>query len=177
MSIVETDTGQVAYEAYALASDGVSLVSGQPLPEWDEQDERIRQAWRDVYDAVILSAGVMTREDQDARPAKVFIVTEQRGQIVTERRYVADSFDADSSGLDIIRDGRVVAAYPGEQTWLSVREDGAEVPDATARALGIAKHALEAVVAVAKAGAGDITVTPEQIAAEALEEIFAETEL
>lgn len=37
--------GQIAYEAYRAESDGKSLVSGQPLPAWDEQDERIAEAW------------------------------------------------------------------------------------------------------------------------------------
>jgi hypothetical protein len=59
--------GQIAYQAYYDASDGRSLISGTPLPQWREQDERIRVAWNKagarVCDAVIgddLSPGERT---------------------------------------------------------------------------------------------------------------------
>jgi hypothetical protein len=44
--------GQIAYEAYCAAADGKSLVSGEPLPAWEEQDERIRAAWNAAGTAV-----------------------------------------------------------------------------------------------------------------------------
>jgi len=44
--------GKIAYEAYCLSSDGRSLVSGQPLPSWDDQDTRIQEAWNAAAQAV-----------------------------------------------------------------------------------------------------------------------------
>jgi hypothetical protein len=44
--------GQIAYQAYYGASDGKSLISGAPLPQWHEQDERIRAAWNAAGNAV-----------------------------------------------------------------------------------------------------------------------------
>ncbi len=38
-------SGRAAYEAYAQTSDGKSLVSGAPLPSWDEQRPELREAW------------------------------------------------------------------------------------------------------------------------------------
>ena len=37
--------GQVAYEAYCERSDGVSLVSGEQLPSWDDLSPVIAEAW------------------------------------------------------------------------------------------------------------------------------------
>jgi hypothetical protein len=60
-------TGQIAYEAYCGFSDNKSLVSGDPLPEWDEQAEKIRQAWDAAGDAVVdylmrgVKAGAITK--------------------------------------------------------------------------------------------------------------------
>lgn len=80
---------------------------------------------------------------------KTVIVTEHNGG---ERHYRADDWDADgehrlavsrqaSAGETSVTEHRIVAEYaPG--AWLSVRESGAEVPDATVRALGIARAAL-----------------------------------
>lgn len=45
--------GQVAYLAYKDASDGKSLISGAPLPQWHEQRQEIRDAWDAAADAVI----------------------------------------------------------------------------------------------------------------------------
>ena len=39
------DLAKVAYDAYVKAAGGVSLVSGEPLPEFDQLPENIRQAW------------------------------------------------------------------------------------------------------------------------------------
>jgi hypothetical protein len=43
--MTEISPGRAAYEAYALCSNGRSLVSGAPLPSWDEQRPEIREAW------------------------------------------------------------------------------------------------------------------------------------
>lgn len=48
------DIGQVAYEGYCAVSDGKSLVSGGPLPTWEEQAPEIREAWRAAADAVLM---------------------------------------------------------------------------------------------------------------------------
>lgn len=37
--------GQINYEAYRLAADGASLVSGDPLPDWVYLGARVQQAW------------------------------------------------------------------------------------------------------------------------------------
>lgn len=106
-----------------------------------------------------------------SEPAKVIVVTETGGR---ERRFAADSWDRSSGdgALDVHRTSReedpIVAHYT-HGAWLSVREDGAEVPDATAKALGIAKAALEEIQDEPHVGFG-----PER-ARKALDEIFAET--
>jgi hypothetical protein len=88
-----------------------------------------------------------------------------------ERRYLAHEADdhRDYGFLRIRRDDRVIAGY-SQGHWASFREDGATVPDATVRALGIAKRALEA---VARISDGNVAV---KLAMDALDEIFAETE-
>jgi hypothetical protein len=37
--------GFAAYEGYMAACGGRSLISGQTLPNWEDQDVRIREAW------------------------------------------------------------------------------------------------------------------------------------
>jgi hypothetical protein len=44
--------GQIAYEAYFENSGGLSLVSCQPLPTWNEQRQQIRDAWEAAAAAV-----------------------------------------------------------------------------------------------------------------------------
>jgi hypothetical protein len=39
------DRGQLTYEAYFKYSNGRSLISGQPLPKWQDQADNIRFAW------------------------------------------------------------------------------------------------------------------------------------
>lgn len=110
------------------------------------------------------------REDAPGNePAKVIVVTEAGGR---ERRYAATQWDDSGSRLVILRKGHPVASYPmgGE---LGVREDGAEVPDATARALGIAKTALEQIRRSADGTPASVLTS---IAQNASEEIYAETE-
>ena len=45
--------GQKAYEAYFAYSGGKSLISGAPLPTWEDQDIKICCAWEAAADAVI----------------------------------------------------------------------------------------------------------------------------
>lgn len=44
--------GQVAYEAYRDEAGGVSLATGDPLPEFAELSYAIRAAWEAAADAV-----------------------------------------------------------------------------------------------------------------------------
>jgi hypothetical protein len=44
--------GQVAYEAYSDHADGMSLVSGEHLPGWDELSPVIAEAWEAAAAAV-----------------------------------------------------------------------------------------------------------------------------
>jgi hypothetical protein len=45
--------GQRAYEAYRIASGGSSLISGDPIPEWDQLEPKIQKAWAAAASAVI----------------------------------------------------------------------------------------------------------------------------
>lgn len=44
--------GKVAYDAYRATTGGHSAVTGQPLPEWEDQSEQIREAWSAAARAV-----------------------------------------------------------------------------------------------------------------------------
>jgi hypothetical protein len=37
--------GQIAYEAYCASTDWKSAISGAPLPQWEAQAPKIREAW------------------------------------------------------------------------------------------------------------------------------------
>ena len=54
MSIPEAarSIGQVAYEAYSERANGMSLVSGQQLPHWDDLSPVIAEAWEAAAAAV-----------------------------------------------------------------------------------------------------------------------------
>ena len=51
--ITMPDLGKIAYEAYYVFSDGKSLISGAPLPTWDNQSPKIKDAWRAAAQAVL----------------------------------------------------------------------------------------------------------------------------
>jgi len=51
--------GQVAYEAYRDVAGGVSLVSGERLPEFAELNAAIRRAWEAAAEAVRLRYGAI----------------------------------------------------------------------------------------------------------------------
>lgn len=51
--------GKVAYDAYCKAAGGKSLVSGQKLPEFEEQPAQIRAAWEAAADAVAKRYGAI----------------------------------------------------------------------------------------------------------------------
>lgn len=48
--------GQVAYEGYSGRSGGVSLISGDQLPGWEDQHPAVQDAWEAAAEAVV-SAG------------------------------------------------------------------------------------------------------------------------
>lgn len=54
--------GKVAYDGYRDFSDGKSLISGQPIPEWEKLPENIQQAWEAAARAVL----AMPPEEQQA---------------------------------------------------------------------------------------------------------------
>lgn len=45
--------GQLAYEGYCKSSRGKSLISGEPLPTWDQVKPEIREAWELAAQEVI----------------------------------------------------------------------------------------------------------------------------
>ena len=144
----------------------------EPEPDDDASDKAGREAIGGCATGLTQILGA----HPNGQPAKVIIVTEANGR---DRHYLADSFDGDTSGLDVSRDGHVIASYPGEHSWLNAREDGAEVPDSTDRALRIAKKALEEIARRAADGGEKPFGRPEigGIARDALEDIFTEIEL
>lgn len=166
------ELGEIAYVGYFKASDGKSLVSGAPLPAWDEQEFPIRQAWNLAAMAVVDRWSEPGDDDPEPKPepAKVIIVTERHGDTTRERRYDAGQADGDDYGrLMLLRRGRPVAGFQ-PNGCLGWRKDDALVPDSTVRALGIARRALEAVTRIS-----DPNVAI-KLAGDALDEIFAETE-
>lgn len=74
MSDALMDRGNRAYDAYAMASGGRSLVSGQSLPEWKDLPDAIKVAWGAASDA----AGLQGVEDDKKHPTpgKVRIVSD-----------------------------------------------------------------------------------------------------
>jgi len=173
-----SDQGKANYEGYRAAAMGKSLVSGDPLPEWDELPHLIRLAW----DAGACSVELWLAEapvDEDmpgnepAQTATVIVTTETG----TEIRYRADSFAADgfaTADLLDIRDtsrkgnATVVALYAAG-SWRSVRLDGVTEPDTTRRQLDIAKAALALI-------ARNNPENPRKVADEALEQMWVESE-
>lgn len=61
------ELGQVAYEAYRAAVDGVSLITGDRLPDWGDLREDARAAWRAAADAVTMYASQQGMRELDAR--------------------------------------------------------------------------------------------------------------
>lgn len=57
---MEHDYARIAYDAYRDHTGGKSLVSGQPIPGWDELPEPIQQAWEAAGSAVRELAGAQS---------------------------------------------------------------------------------------------------------------------
>ena len=47
-----SDLGKIAYDAYFNHSGGKSLISGAPLPTWEDQAPEIEAAWQAAATAV-----------------------------------------------------------------------------------------------------------------------------
>jgi hypothetical protein len=55
----EIELGRVAYDGYLSASGGKSLVSGAPLPSFEEQPAEIKAAWIAAANAVCKRFGAI----------------------------------------------------------------------------------------------------------------------
>lgn len=55
---------ELAYEAYRAHTGGVSLASGQPIPDWDALKPEIKEAWRSSTEAVLFAHGMKHCRDE-----------------------------------------------------------------------------------------------------------------
>jgi len=55
--MVEKTLGQIGYEAYRGFTGGKSLVSGQPIPEFEKLSTPIQEAWEKAGQAVAAAVG------------------------------------------------------------------------------------------------------------------------
>lgn len=55
------ENGKVAYNAYCQQTGGVSLISGDELPEFGALGLSIREAWAAVYIAIALKEDMLRR--------------------------------------------------------------------------------------------------------------------
>lgn len=46
--------GKIAYDAYREKASGVSLISGAMLPDWDDLNGSIQEAWTAAANAVLV---------------------------------------------------------------------------------------------------------------------------
>lgn len=54
--------GRLAYEGYRDFSNGVSLISGAPIPRFEELDPRIQRAWAFAANIVAIhTAGILAK--------------------------------------------------------------------------------------------------------------------
>lgn len=54
-----SDPGEVAYSAYKEFARGVSLLTGDALPEWSALKESIKDAWRHAASVVRQTYGAI----------------------------------------------------------------------------------------------------------------------
>lgn len=50
--MTSAEIAEIAYEAYRAHTGGVSLASGQPIPEWEKLRPDIQAAWKASADAL-----------------------------------------------------------------------------------------------------------------------------
>ena len=153
-----TAFGKANYERYREFNHGVSAVTGEPLPEWDDMPVHIQSGWDASAEAVALVLAECP-VDEDApgnEPAKVIVVTEAPAGKSTPvvRRYpgAVTWIEHIDHVLEIRADdgedrkGRIATYQPN--AWLSVREDGSASSDSyyqQGKKLAIALDALRAI--------------------------------
>ena len=110
-------------------------------------------------------------ECKECGPDKTATVIVVREEGFRDQRYEADSWDCEDA-IDVKRGDEIIASYPAGR-WLRVHRADALVAadDSTPKALAIAKEALNAITRIS-----DPNVAI-RLASDALDEIFAETEL
>ena len=79
--------GQIAYEGYTGHTGGKSLVSGEPLPLWDDVTLEIKQAWEVAAASVSnVQMGVIVREHRpDSRIKVIDNAHETLGELTPEQ--------------------------------------------------------------------------------------------
>ena len=110
--------GRAAYEAYRAASGGRSLVSGDPLPGWDDLRPDIRKAW----DAAAIAA-------VDHVAAKVWPgLTGERDQLRDQLAEIREQLENLAAGMLM----SAAATSPGPKS--EVEQECAQALRAVARA-------------------------------------------
>jgi len=67
-----TNLGKLAYEGYFEACNGKSLISGAPLPSWEDQAPQIQAAWtaaahKVICTTIVLPAGTVTVTEKEQK--------------------------------------------------------------------------------------------------------------
>jgi len=60
---------QLTYEAYRAHTGGISLATGQPIPEWDALKPEIRGAWETSTEAVRVAVCNLSRTSDWHNPS------------------------------------------------------------------------------------------------------------
>jgi hypothetical protein len=173
-----SDLGKANFEAWQKS--GATSPWSEPM-EYDELPSFDRRAFDAGADAVEqwLAEALVDEDAPGNKPAaKVIIVRDEAGR---EHRYNAPNFGMLHDGTLVIGDKttgedlRVDAARaPGR--WSAVCKDGVLSPDSTATALRIARRALEEISKFVLEADDPRTIVV-RIARDALDDVFAETEL
>ena len=144
-----TAFGKANYEAYREFSHGKSMVTGKPIPEYDELPWDIQSAWDAGADgvALVLAECPVDEDAPGSEPAKVIIVTDDIGR---ERRYSAPDFGMLHDGTLIVGtriadgidgvtgagiDKLTVAASHAPGHWSRVHKDSALLGDVRTKAI------------------------------------------
>lgn len=79
--------GRVAYAGYCQATDGKSLVSGEPLPEWDQLSEAIQRAWMAAADAARAARAGVTLDPDGRFTLKLQTPVQHGSECISELRF------------------------------------------------------------------------------------------
>ena len=55
--------GKIAFDAYKEKASGVSLIDGAELPEWDDLNGSIQEAWTSAANAVLMVDSMQRSEE------------------------------------------------------------------------------------------------------------------